>query len=176
LKIDFTTFDDGETIEDYTMCLSNMAAHLSTLNEEVKDGEIIVKMLQSLLPRFKHITIKTLLNVSTMSIADLTKQLKEAEEAFEEASMLLQQDRKLYLTEEEWDTQRKKSEAENHSGGSVSKGHGHDCSSSGRPSNKPTSDKCRHCGKMGIGHMSVAQSPRRSMCMSHKTSRRDRSS
>jgi hypothetical protein len=41
--------------------------------------------------------------------------LKEVEEAFEEAPTLLQQDRKLYVTEE-WDTQRKKCEAENHSG------------------------------------------------------------
>jgi hypothetical protein len=58
--------------------------------------------------------IKTLLDVSTMSVADLTRRLKEAEEAFEEAPMPLQQDRKLYLTEE-WDTRRKKCEAENHS-------------------------------------------------------------
>jgi hypothetical protein len=44
-------------------------------------------MLRSLPPRFKQITIviKTLLDVSTMSVANLTGQLKEAEEAFEEA-------------------------------------------------------------------------------------------
>jgi ABC-type uncharacterized transport system permease subunit len=51
-----------------------MAAHLTTLGEEVKDGEIIAKMLRSLSPHFKHITIaiKTLLDVLTMSVADLT--------------------------------------------------------------------------------------------------------
>jgi hypothetical protein len=52
-KFDLTTFDDGETIEDYTLCLSGMAAHLATLGEEVKDGEIVTKMLRSLPPRFK---------------------------------------------------------------------------------------------------------------------------
>jgi hypothetical protein len=74
--------------------------------EVVKDGDIVVKMLQSLPPRFKQITIvfKTLLDVSTMFVADLIRQLKEAEKAFEEAPTSLQQDRKLYLTEEEWDT------------------------------------------------------------------------
>jgi hypothetical protein len=48
-------------------------------------------MLQSLPPCFKQITImiKTLLNVSIMSITDLTGRLKEAEEAFEEALMSL---------------------------------------------------------------------------------------
>jgi hypothetical protein len=43
------------------------------LGEEVKDSEIVTKMLRSLPPHFKQITIaiKTLLDVSTMSVADL---------------------------------------------------------------------------------------------------------
>jgi hypothetical protein len=62
------------------------------LGEEVKDGDIIMKMIRSLPPRFKQImiAIKTLLNMSTMSIVDLTGRLKEAEEVFEEAPTLLQ--------------------------------------------------------------------------------------
>jgi hypothetical protein len=80
-----------------------MAAYLTTIDEEVKDDEIVAKMLKSLSPRFKQITItiKTLLDVSTMSVADLIGRLKEAEE---EAPTSLQHDGKLYLTEEEWDT------------------------------------------------------------------------
>ena len=102
-KFNLVTFDDDEIIEDYALRLSGMVAHLTTLGEEVKDDEIIMKMLRSLPPRFKQITIviKTLLDVSTMSVADLIGWLKEAEEAFEEASTSLQQDGKLYLTEEE---------------------------------------------------------------------------
>jgi hypothetical protein len=38
--------------------------------------------------------------------------------------MLLQQDGKLYLTEEEWDMWRKKHEVVNHSSGDTGKGHG----------------------------------------------------
>jgi predicted deacylase len=38
-------FDDGETIEDYALCLSGMVAHLTTLGDKVKDGEIVAKML-----------------------------------------------------------------------------------------------------------------------------------
>jgi hypothetical protein len=73
-KFDLATFNDGETVEDYALLLSGMAAHLATLSEEVKDNEIVTKMIRSPPPRFKHITIaiKTLLNVSTMSVADLT--------------------------------------------------------------------------------------------------------
>jgi hypothetical protein len=130
-----------------------MAVHLATLGEEVKDGEIVVKMLRSLPPRFKQITItiKTLLDVSTMSVADLTGRLKEAKEAFEEAPTSLHQDGKLYLTEEEWDVRRKKCEAENHSssnarGGGSGKGRGRgrgrgrSSSSSSGSSSKPTGD------------------------------------
>jgi hypothetical protein len=155
-------FNDGVTVEDYTLRLSGMMVHLTTLGEEVKGGEIIAKMLRSLPPCFKHITIaiKTLLNVSTMSVVDLTGRLKEAEEVFKEALTLLQQDGKLYLTVEEWDARRKKCEAENHSssgarGGGVGKGRGHDRghgrggSSLSGSSSKPTGDECRHCGKMG---------------------------
>jgi hypothetical protein len=125
-KFELATFDDGETVEDYAVRLSDMAAHLVTLNEEMKNGEIIVKMLRSLPPCFKQITItiKTLLNVSTMFVTDLSGRLKEA---FEEAPTLLQQDGKLYLTEEEWDARRKKREAENYSGSGArggGKGHG----------------------------------------------------
>jgi hypothetical protein len=162
-----------------------MVAHLATLSEEVKDDEIITKTLQSLPPHFKQImiAIKTLLDVLTMFVADLTGWLKEAEEAFEEAPISLQQDRKLYLTKE-WDAWRKKREAENHSdsgarGGGTGKGRG--CgrgrggSSSSGSSSKPTGDKCRHCGKMGIGHMSVARNLRRSRRTSRKMKRRPRS-
>ncbi len=44
-KFDLTTFDDGETVEDYALRLSDMVVHLVTLGEEVKDGEIVAKML-----------------------------------------------------------------------------------------------------------------------------------
>jgi hypothetical protein len=50
-------FNDGETVVDYVLRLSNMAVYLATLGEEVKDGEIIVKMLWSLPSRFKQIMI-----------------------------------------------------------------------------------------------------------------------
>jgi hypothetical protein len=101
-KFDLATFNDGETIKDYSLRLRGMVVHLAMLCEEVKDDEIITKMLQSLLPRFKQImiVIKTLLDVSTMSVANLTGRLKEAEEAFEELPTSLQQDGKLYLIEE----------------------------------------------------------------------------
>jgi hypothetical protein len=52
-KFGLTTFDDGGTVEDYMLRLSDVAVHLATLGEEVKDSENIMKMLRSLLPHFK---------------------------------------------------------------------------------------------------------------------------
>jgi hypothetical protein len=142
-EFDLTTFDDGETIEDYTLRLSGMAP-------EQQDGEIVMKMIRSMSPRFKQITIviKTLLNVSTMSATNLIGRLKEAEEVFEEAPTSLQQYGKLYLTEEEWDARRKKREAVAQAK-AVSAGCGRGGSSSSGSSSKPTGDECRRCGKMG---------------------------
>jgi hypothetical protein len=161
-KFNLVMFDDGEIIEDYALRLSGMAVHLATLGEEVKDSEIVAKMLRSLPPHFKQITIviKTLLNVSTMSVVDLAGRLKEAEEAFEEVSTSLQQDGKMYLTEEEWDARRKKREADKHSdsgargcgtgkGRGHGRGHGRGGSSSSGSSSKPTDDECWWCSKMG---------------------------
>jgi hypothetical protein len=86
-KFNLAMFDDGEIVEDYLLHLSGMVVHLARLSKEVKDSEIITKILRSLPPHFKQITIviKTLLDVSTLSIADLTGWLKEVEEAFEQA-------------------------------------------------------------------------------------------
>ena len=74
----------GEAVEDYELHLEGMAAHLDMLGEEMKDPEIMAKILRRLPPRFKHIAIaiKTLLDMSTMMVADLTGRLKEDEEAF----------------------------------------------------------------------------------------------
>lgn len=104
-KFDLATFTDGETVEDYALRLTGMAAHLGTLGEEVKDAEIVAKILRSLPHQFKQIAIaiKTLLDVSTMSVADLTGRLKEAEESFEEPSASVQHDGNLYPTEQEWE-------------------------------------------------------------------------
>jgi hypothetical protein len=62
-KFDIITFENGKTIEDYTLRLNGMVAHLTTLSEETKDSEISVKMLHSLPPHLKQIVIviKTLL-------------------------------------------------------------------------------------------------------------------
>jgi hypothetical protein len=52
-KFDLAMYEDGETVEDYELLLNDMAVYLTMLSEEVKDSEIIVEMLHSLLSCFK---------------------------------------------------------------------------------------------------------------------------
>jgi hypothetical protein len=148
--------------------------HLASFSKEVKDGEIDAKMLQSLPPHFKQTTIaiKTLLIVSIISVTDLTGQLKQVEEAFKEAPTSLQQDRKLYLIEEEWDVWRNKRKAENYSDGGVGKGGGCDRLHRAGHRTSPPMMSAGAATRLGIGHMSAARSPRRSRCTSWKMRRR----
>ena len=103
------------------------------------------------------VAITTLLDVSTLTVADLTGRLKAVEDAFEPPLSVMHYDGKLYLTEEEWDARRKKVDAEKTNGGGSSnsahrgkrkrgRGRGNEKGSS---SSRPGGDECRKCGKLG---------------------------
>jgi hypothetical protein len=106
-------FWEGETMEDFTLCLNGMVATLATLGEIVEEKKVVKKILRCLPPRLKQIAlaISTLLDVESLTIANLAGRLKAAE-AFEEPPSAFQQDGKLYLIEEEWDVRRVRRDAE----------------------------------------------------------------
>jgi hypothetical protein len=85
-----------------------MVATLATLGEVVEEYVVVKKILRCVPPRLKQIAlaIVTLLDVRSLTIANLLGRLKAVEEAFEEPPSMLQQDGKLYLTKEEWDACR----------------------------------------------------------------------
>jgi hypothetical protein len=170
-QFDRAMFREGETMEDFTLCLNGMVATLATLGEIVEEKKVVKKILRCVPPRLKQIAlaISTLLDVESLTIANLAGRLKAAEEAFEEPPSAFQQDGKLYLTEEEWDVRRVRRDAEKQgpdgSGGSegVSSptghgGHGsgdHGCGRGrgrgcGNGSHGPRkNDECRCYGKLG---------------------------
>jgi hypothetical protein len=86
-KFDLATFNDGESVEDFTLRLNGMAAELSILGAGVEEEKIMEKIARSVPPRFKQIvlSITTLLDLSTLSVSDMVGRLRVAEDAFEEA-------------------------------------------------------------------------------------------
>jgi hypothetical protein len=52
-KFDLASFNDGETVEDYALCLQGMVATLATLGEVVDESKIVEKIIRSVLVRFK---------------------------------------------------------------------------------------------------------------------------
>ena len=159
-QFDSATFKDGESIEDYALHLNNMASTLTTLGDTVGETKVVEKIIRSVPQRFRQIVvaITMLLDVSTLTVADLTGRLKAAEDAFEPPPSTIHHDDKLYLIEEEWDVRGKKHDAEKTSGGSSimahrggrkrgrGRGRGSDKGSS---SSRPSGDECRKCGKLG---------------------------
>ena len=159
-QFDSATFKDGESIEDYALRLNSMASTLTTLGDTVGETQVVEKIIRSVPQRFRQIVvaITTLLDLSTLTVADLTGWLKAAEDAFEPPPSMMRHDGKLYLTEEEWDARRKKHDAEKTSGGSSTmahrggwkRGRGRGRSGNkGSSSSRPSSDECRKCGKLG---------------------------
>jgi hypothetical protein len=126
-----------------------MVAHLTKLSE------IIAKMLRSLPPRFKQIIImiKTLLDVSTISIVDLTGSGRRCSRKRRHRCSRMES-----CTSPRSGTHKRRSVRWGTGGArgdGVGKGHGHGrghgCggSSSGGLSNKLTDNECWCCGKMG---------------------------
>ena len=138
-----------------------MASTLTTLGDKVGESQVVEKIIRSVPQRFRKIVvaITTLLDVSTLTVADLTGRLKALEDAFEPPPSVMHHDGKLYLTEEECDARRKKHDVEKAIGGGSSnsahrrglkrgrkRGHGN---KKGSSSSRPSSDECMKCGKLG---------------------------
>ena len=160
-QFDSVTFKDGESIEDYALRFNSMASTLTTLGDKVEETQVVEKIIRSVPQRFRQIVvaITTLLDVSTLTVVDLTSHLKAAEDAFEPPPSAMHHDGKLYLTEEEWDARQRKHDAEKTSSGGSSnmvhrgerrrgRRHGHS-SEKGSSSSRPSGDECRKCEKLG---------------------------
>jgi hypothetical protein len=97
---------------------------LATLGETVEEHKVMEKILCCVPSQLKQITlvISTLLDVESLIVPNLEGRLKAVEKAFEEPPSTLQQDGRLYLTEEEWDVCEAKNLSAGSFGGSADKG------------------------------------------------------
>jgi hypothetical protein len=112
-------FCDGEGIEDFAMRLSRIVNQLAVLGDPEPDDKVVLKFLRIAHPRFKQpmISIETLLDVSTLSLEDVTSRLWSAEEDGVAPPVV---EGKLYLIKEEWVEHIKKKDGDAGHGGSSS--------------------------------------------------------
>lgn len=162
-QFESAAFKVGESME-FSMRLSGMVQHLATLGEKVDEAKVVDKFLRSVPHRYRQIiiSIQTLLDVSTLTLANVTGRLKAAEEELEAPPPTVHHNGKLYLSEEAWEEKWRLRDGEKHPGdglGGRSGGreHGGRGNGGGRDSKGPLSfgpaklgkNQCKKCFTFG---------------------------
>jgi hypothetical protein len=118
-------FHNKEGNENFAMRLTGMVNQLAVLGGPEPDDKVILKFLCIVHPKFKQlvISIETLLNVSTLSLEEVTGRLRSVEE---DGATPPPADGKLYLTEQEWveHSKKKQTDGSSSSGGGRGRGGG----------------------------------------------------
>ncbi|XP_066387635.1 uncharacterized protein [Miscanthus floridulus] len=171
-EFDSLKFKDGESVDDFSIRITDLANQLVVLDNGYTEPEIMRKFLWATPPRYSQIVmaIETLLDLDTLSVEELIGRLKAAEERYDfggggggsAASLNLTEDElvarvmlRLQLSGEGSSGRGRSSNQRRGCGG----GRGRD-GGSGSGSKPPTgsngkkkktiaSDECKYCGKSG---------------------------
>jgi hypothetical protein len=147
------------------MRLSGNVNQLTVVGNLESDDKVILKLLCIARPRYKQlvISIETLLDVSTLSLEEVTSRLRSAEE---DGAAPPTTEGKLLLTEEEWLERNKKESGDGSRAGSNGgrggrgrgggncgrgKGRGSCGDGAGSPGDRGgnNNNNCHRCGKLG---------------------------
>jgi hypothetical protein len=106
-EYELLAFRDGEGVKDFAMRLVGIVHQLATLGDLEPNDKVMLKYLRIACPRYRQLvlSIETLLDVSTLSIEEITCHLKAEEDDVVESPAV---EGKLVLTEEEWHERAKK--------------------------------------------------------------------
>ncbi|XP_066391725.1 uncharacterized protein [Miscanthus floridulus] len=151
---------DGEAIEDFALRLTGIVQRLASLGDPEPDTKVVAKYLCIVCPRYKQlvISIETLLDISQLSIEEVTGRLKAADDV--EPTPPQAAGGKLLLTEEQWLERYKKQDSGRGSSSSGGRGKrrgkprgrgGNNSDGRGGPSSGRVGpdDVCKRCGKKG---------------------------
>ncbi|XP_066320170.1 uncharacterized protein [Miscanthus floridulus] len=94
---------DGENAEDFANRITGLANNLRVLGDDMKDVEIVRKMLQVVPEHLAQvaISIETLLDLNDLSVEEVTGRLRAVEQR-RQASPVTDNQGRLLLYEEEW--------------------------------------------------------------------------
>lgn len=111
-------FCADETVEDFALPLTTITNQLATLGNPEPADKGVEKYLRVARPRFNQLvlSIEKLLDISTLSLEEVTGRLKAAEDSGQISSPA-NNGGTLYLTEAEWNERHKKKEQEAKGGG-----------------------------------------------------------
>jgi hypothetical protein len=70
-------FHDGESVEDFSLRLSNIVQRLAILGDPELESKVVAKYLRVARPRYRQlvVSIETLLNIDTLSIEEVIGRL-----------------------------------------------------------------------------------------------------
>ena len=138
-------FKDGELVEDFSLRLQTLISKLRSHGITIDEEEAVSKYLHSMSMKYIQIalSIEAMLDLSTLTIEDVTGHLRAVDERLEQA-IATKDSGKLLLTEE-WAARRNSGVASSSRGGD------------GKLRGKASSEKkkqvdpnaCRCCGKTG---------------------------
>ncbi|CAA0822344.1 cysteine-rich RLK (RECEPTOR-like protein kinase) 8 [Striga hermonthica] len=145
-------FRDGEAVEDFSLRLQSLVSQLAAHGVTITDEEAVAKYLRVVPPKYAQIalSIETLIDMSTLTIEDVTGRLRAVDDRVETAT--ISTSGKLLLTEEEWAArmrERRPGEGSSSRGGygkRRGKAPQKKDDNNARPIDK---DTCRRCGKTG---------------------------
>jgi hypothetical protein len=155
-EFDEICFKEGETVHDFSMCITGLANNITVLGGTITKAEIVMKTLHVALEPLEQvaISIETLLNVNDLTVEEVTGQLQNVEQWKKKSSSTVDKQGRLLLTEEEWLSRLKIRENSGKGGRSGS-------NKSGRKTNKSRDKEeaklgidgepihCLNCGKKG---------------------------
>jgi len=101
-------FKESETVDEFALRISALAADLRTSGETMEDSRVVKKMLRVLPQRYAQIaiSIETLLDLKTLSIEELVGRLKMAEDRLM-IDTIIDKSQKLLLSEEDWEAKNR---------------------------------------------------------------------
>jgi hypothetical protein len=96
-------FHDGESVADFFSRIGGLVANLKSLGGKVDEEDAVRKFLRVVPPKYSQIalSIETLVDLSTLSIEDLTGRIIAADDRYEK-DIIGGAGGSLLLTEEEW--------------------------------------------------------------------------